>query len=406
MTLNTEMYRGAKVSTGPGSRAPEGVVDDFSNGATLETNVMLDLLREVGKKVGSAPTLKNLIKQMTQMTQCTLGAVASSILLLDEAKQNLLFEVAEGESEEVLKQVKLSTQIGIAGWVARHRKPLIVNDVTRDAHFVGHVDKITGFDTKSVICAPLIVHRELIGVIEVLNKLDGSGFTEQDLDTLTAVASTAAMAIENTKLHQSVVDAYKSTIKALAAAIDAKDHYTCGHSQRVMEYALLGGDSLALPAEELEVLEYAGTLHDIGKIGVTDNILCKPGLLTDEEWVIIRQHPDIGYNILRNIPFLEKTKMLILHHHERYDGTGYPGGLKGEDIPIGARILAVADAFDTMTTDRSYRPALGIDSAFKELYACSGLQFCPVAVEVFVSGYNNSLKKTYGINFRTFRKLP
>jgi len=289
-------------------------------------------------------------------------------------------------------KIKLNARSGIAGWVAQHKKPIIINDVMSDQRFDQSIDEVTGFTTKSIICAPLIVHRKVIGVIEVLNKSDGSDFNEHDLGALTSVASTAAMAMENAQLHQTVLNAYKSTIKALAAAIDAKDHYTRGHSQRVMEYALMGGILLSLPRVELEILEYAGILHDIGKIGIDDRILSKEEPLTDLEWEVIRQHPMIGSDILKDIPFLEKARTLILHHHERYDGGGYPDGMSGEDIPLGARLLAIADAFDSMTTDRAYRTALSVNHAINELIKYSGTQFCPIAVKTFVSGYENQQK--------------
>lgn len=349
---------------------------------------MLDFLSEVSKRVSSASRMDRLVKNITQMTRQALGASASSVLFLNDEKQELLFKVAEGEAGDALRQMKLDAQSGIAGWVACHSKPLIVNDVTKDPRFNQEVDKITGFITKSIIAVPLMVHRKVIGVIEVLNKENDGSFNESDLETLTSVATTSAMAIENTRLHDSVLKAYKGTIKALAATIDAKDHYTRGHSQRVMDYALLGGTSLLLSREELEVLEYAGVLHDIGKIGIADNILIKPERLTEDEWKIMKRHPQIGASILKEIPFLEKARTLILYHHERYDGNGYPSRLKGETIPIGARLLAVADAFDTMTTDRSYRAALGSERAIGELNRCSGTQFCPVAVNAFLSAYD------------------
>lgn len=361
--------------------------------ATQEANAMLDLLCEVGKKVGSVSKLEKLVENVTRMTQHTLEASASSVLLFDDGKRELFFEIAEGKARRALKQIRLGAQSGIAGWVARYGKPLIVNDVTRDQRFDRSIDEITGFVTNSVICVPLVVRRKVIGVIEVLNKLDGSDFSTQDLRTLTSVASTAAMAIENTKLHQTVMEAYKSTIMALAAAIDAKDYYTRGHSQRVMEYALLAGTSLSLLEHELEVLQYASILHDIGKIGIADNILNKPKPLTDREWEIMVQHPEIGTNILKDIPFLEEARTLILHHHERYDGSGYPDGLNCNDIPLGSRLIAVADAFDTMTTERSYRVSLSVDHAIEELYRSSGTQFCPIAVDAFVSGYNTQSEK-------------
>lgn len=351
-------------------------------------DVRMSLLYEISHKVGSVSNLSQLVKQVTQMTQQSLKASASSVLLFDDNRQDLYFEVAEGEAGKPLKQVRVSSQSGIAGWVARHGKPLVVNDVTKDRRFNKRVDDATGFVTRSIMCVPLVVQRDTIGVLEVLNKTDGSTFTEEDLATLVSVASTAAMAIANARLHQSVVDGYKDTIKALAAAIDAKDPYTCGHSQRVVEYALLAGGSLSLSKEALEVLEYGAILHDIGKIGIADRILSKPGPLTPGECSEMRQHSVIGAHIIEDIPFLHEARNLVLHHHEWYDGSGYPDGLKGEDIPLGARLLSVADTFDTMTTDRSYRPALSVDYALHELHMCSGTQFCPVAVSAFTSGFH------------------
>ncbi|MFC2006174.1 CHASE2 domain-containing protein [Chloroflexota bacterium] len=207
----------------------------------------------------------------------------------------------------------------------------------------------------------------------------------------------AITTIENAKLHQKVADGYKSTIKALAASIDAKDPYTHGHSQRVTEYTLLGATSLPMSQGELEALEYASILHDIGKIGIPDSILSNPNPLTNEEWAVIRLHPVIGDNIMKDIPFLEEPRKLVLHHHERYDGTGYPDGLIGNNIPLGARLISVADTFDSMTSDRAYRAAMSIDDALNELHKCSGTQLCPVAVEAFISAFNIATKKSlYG----------
>ena len=372
------------------SNLEDGDWSEHRNAEALpETNMILHLLQNVGKKVGSIAELSQLVEHITRMTQHALNASASSVLLLDDTQQELFFEIAEGRAGKQLRQLRLSAQTGIAGWVVRNGKPLIVNDAAQDPRFDKGVDKNTGFVTRSVICVPLVVQRNIIGVIEVLNKRDGSNFSRQDLETLVSVSATAAIALENTRLHQVILDAYKNTIRALAAAIDAKDNYTRGHSQRVTEYALIGANSLSFSVAEQEVIEYAGILHDVGKIGIPDSILAKPGALTDAEWKVMRGHPWIGANILSEVPFLEKPRELILHHHERYDGTGYPGGLSGEGIPLGARLIAVADAFDTMTTDRSYRTAAGMDSAVSELHRCSRTQFCPTAVEAFITGLEN-----------------
>lgn len=351
-----------------------------------ENKARLELVYEVSKKIRTVPRMTEMLEQVIKMTQQTLNASAASILLFRDNDQELYFEVASGPVGKALRQVRLSTKYGIAGQVARTGQPLIVNDVRRSENFHKMIDDTTGFNTKSLVCAPLVVHRKILGVIEVLNKRDGSEFEEQDLEAVVSVATTAAMAIENTRLHQTVLDAYKNTIKALAAAIDAKDPYTRGHSQRVMEYTLLAGAYLSFTAEEMETLEYAGILHDVGKISIDSTILNKPGPLTESEWEIIREHPAIGANLLRGIPFLEKASELVHSHHERYDGGGYPSRLKGESIPLGARLIAVSDAFDTMTTDRSYRAALTVDHAIKELHDCSGKQFCPVAVKAFIAG--------------------
>jgi len=354
---------------------------------TEEYRKRLSLLYKIGKKVGSVSEVSNLLEQILHKTQQTLGASASSVLLIDEGRGELYFRVAKGKATNELGEMRLGLNTGIAGWVARHGRPTIVNDVTADQRFNKAIDNVTGFVTRSVIAVPLVSEREVIGVLEVLNKVGDSGFSEQDLEVLIPLASMAAVAINNAKLHQAVVDGYKSTVKALAAAIDARDPYTCGHSQRVTKYALMAGTLLIMSGEELEVLEYGGILHDIGKIGIADHILTKHGVLTPEEKEIMRTHPVIGANMIKEIPFLEKVSRLILHHHERYDGSGYPDGLKGEEIPMGARLIAVADAFDSMTTERSYRVVLSVDTAINELHRFSGTHFCPVAVEAFVSGF-------------------
>lgn len=369
------------------------LITESSSNAEQETQARLELIYEVSKKIGAMPRMARLLEQIIEMTQKTLDASAASILLFDDNEQELYFEAASGPVGKVLRRVKVNTQYSIAGQVAHTGKPLIVNDVSSNRNFRKNIDEITGFVTKSLICVPLVTHHKTMGVLEVLNKRDGSDFNESDMHVVVSVATTAAMAIENTRLHQTILDAYKSTISTLAAAIDAKDPYTFGHSQRVMELTLLAGSSLLLPTEEMETLEYAGILHDIGKIVIDARILNKPDTLTPSEWNIIREHPAIGANLLKKIPFLEKASNIVLYHHERYDGKGYPGGLKGEDIPIGARLIAVADAFDTMTTDRSYRPALSIDYSISELRGCAGTQFCPVTVEAFISGFRAQAKR-------------
>ncbi len=174
------------------------------------------------------------------------------------------------------------------------------------------------------------------------------------------------------------------TLYAFAEAIGARDNYTLGHSEKVAEYAVMIAEHLGLSQEEIELAYFCGIMHDIGKIGIPESILNKPGKLTPEEYKQIMQHPTKGATILSHINWLDKVLPVINCHHERYDGTGYPLGLAGEEIPLISRILAVADAFDAMTTDRCYRPALSLEEALSELKANAGKQFDPFIVSTFI----------------------
>ena|SRR2546425_3220382 len=176
---------------------------------------------------------------------------------------------------------------------------------------------------------------------------------------------------------------YDTTLQALSNALDLRDTETEGHARRVVEYMEIIAREMRLPEDEIAVLRRGALLHDIGKVGVPDRILRKPAGLTEAEWVTMKTHPDLGARIIGGIPFLEKVAVIVRHHHERWDGRGYPDGLAGEAIPLGARIFTVADSFDAMTSDRPYRDALRIDEARVEIRRCRGTQFDPVIAEAF-----------------------
>jgi putative nucleotidyltransferase with HDIG domain len=188
----------------------------------------------------------------------------------------------------------------------------------------------------------------------------------------------------NEALHE-VEESYKITLEALVAALDAREHETQAHSQRVREYTIALARNLGLKHDDLIQTGRGALLHDVGKIGVRDSILLKPGKLSEEEWVEMKKHPQIGYNILQSIEFLSPAAEIVLCHQERWDGKGYPSGLIGRDIPFGARIFAVVDTLDAMTSDRPYRKAMSFETARKEIRACSGTQFDPHIAEVFLA---------------------
>jgi response regulator RpfG family c-di-GMP phosphodiesterase len=181
-----------------------------------------------------------------------------------------------------------------------------------------------------------------------------------------------------------VEESYKITLEALVTALDAREHETQAHSQRVREYTLTLAEDLGLKHDDLIQTGRGALLHDVGKIGVRDSILLKPGKLSEEEWVEMRMHPQIGYNILQNIEFLSPAAEIVLCHQERWDGKGYPNGLSGTDIPLGARIFAIVDTLDAMTSDRPYRKAMSFEAALEEIRLCSGTQFDPRIVGAFL----------------------
>jgi response regulator RpfG family c-di-GMP phosphodiesterase len=180
-------------------------------------------------------------------------------------------------------------------------------------------------------------------------------------------------------------DTYENTLQALVTALDFRDNETQGHSYRVVEYAMRVAETLALEESELTWVRWGAILHDVGKIGIPDAILLKPGKLTEDEWTVMKQHPEMGYRMLQHIEFLVPALDVVLCHQERWDGTGYPRGLQGEAIPLGARIFAVVDTFDAMTSDRPYRKALTIDAARDEIKSFGGTQFDPMISAAFLS---------------------
>lgn len=380
---------------------PQNIRELNTNIAMEEYTARLGLLYDVAQKASSYSEVLKLIEATLCVTNRILQTSASLLLLIDEGT-GLCFQAGDDKAASTLRKIRLSPDLGIIRWVAHKGRPATVNDVSIDKRFSKNTDEVSGLTTKSIMAVPLLRGEKVIGVLGVLNKVDGNPFNEQDLavltgfastEALTLLVSTAAIATHITKLRQAKPTGHQSAIETLAAAADIKDPYACGHSQRVREYTMLAASSLGFSPEELRVIEFGALLHDVGKIGIGDRVLAKPSSLNDEEWPIMRNHSLIGANIVGEIPFLEKARGIVLNHHEWYDGTGYPDGLKGEDIPIGARLVAVADAFDTITTEHSYRGASGVDDAIDELIRGIGTQFCPVAVKAFVSALSQQKDK-------------
>ncbi len=311
-----------------------------------------------------------------------LGAETGSLFLLDEDAGELYFEVALGDKTGKLKNMRLKRGQGIAGWVAENKEPVIVYDAIKDKRFFKDADKQSGFTTRDLICVPVKAGDRVLGALQVVNKLEGT-FDEDDLEVLTAFSNQVAIAIENASLYEELRSTFLSTVEGLADIIEKRDPYTGGHTRRVRDYSLIIGKAMDFSRDELETLHLSAVLHDIGKIGVPDSVLHKEGVLSQEEYGVMTAHPAIGGEMIEHI---SQLKMLVPHirsHHEKFDASGYPDKIGGEDIPIISRIIAVADAFDAMTSNRPYRDGRSHEEAFEELRNCSGTQFDGKVVEAF-----------------------
>jgi diguanylate cyclase (GGDEF)-like protein len=237
-------------------------------------------------------------------------------------------------------------------------------------------------EVHNLLAIPMYLLDDFSGVIVCANREDGFDHLEDDV--LVAVGDHAGAVLQNSRLHGDLRTAYLSTIRVLADAIELKDPELRGHVDAVSDYVLAVADRLELAPERREALTFGALLHDVGKLGISERILLKPAALTDEERSVIELHPRIGYQLVRNVPALADIAPAVLHHHERFDGTGYPGRLRGEAIPLEARIIAVADTFSAITSERPYSPARPVADACVELERCAGGQFDPQVVSLFV----------------------
>lgn len=339
----------------------------------------LSTLYEMSKAVGATLDVRHLLDTVLDSALKVLGADVGYVMLVDPETGKLVLKAWRAPADVLIEEEALSNSIG--SWVLKEGKPLVFGQRpgARPALELGTVR------TRAALCVPMRSKAAVNGVITVAMLESESDISQQNVNLLVTIANQAAIALDNAELFDSLQQAYLATVRALAAAVDAKDPYTHGHSGQVARYAMLLAGELGLADEERDALETAAYLHDIGKIGVKDEILLKPGRLDAEEMSFIRHHPLIGANILAPVPFPWPIIPTVRHHHERWDGTGYPAGLVGEEIPKLARILSVADAFEAMTSDRPYRKGHSFDEAAVELRRCSGTQFDPNMVEPFLT---------------------
>jgi len=319
----------------------------------------------------------------------SLGVRRISVMVAEDDALRIL--ASRGIGEEVAERVTVPVPSRICGRVFESGVPLVLDDVGAEAMFetLG-LDAGEAMASVPLVAAAMKTAGRKIGVINVTDHGEGP-FTQEDLAELEFTAEAAAISLAGQLDRRNLDASNYDAIRSLALAIEAKDPCTHGHSLRVQVWATRVAEALGLSGNRLRALSYAAELHDIGKLAIPDDILKAPRRLSDEEWAIVQEHPRRGVEMVRHLAFLESARLAILHHHERLDGGGYPDGLTGEAIPLEARILAVVDAYDAMTSARPYRPPLSHEEAAAELRRCSGRQFDVVCVEAFLG-----LMKTSG----------
>ncbi len=348
-------------------------------------NMRLRLLMplfELNRNLVYEVDLESLFNTIVRVTLRETRSDVVALMLVHEDSGKLTCRAWAVSSPNILRDDLETFESHVAGRVMGSGEPVVlveesvVEAPTRGIMQAGSVS--------SAISMPLLNKKSVIGVLN-LSKLRGKpSYNQSDLELISVLCGQAAIAIENVRFFEALQQAYFDSVKALTQAIEAKDRYTAGHCDRLVDYAVAIGKRLGLSEQERQYLKFAATLHDIGKIGINEAILNKSEKLSETEYREMMTHPERGAAIIRDVKFLKPVVPMIFHHQERWDGRGYPKGLQGENIPLGARIVAVLDTFDAMTSNRPYRKALPVEAAIMELRRFSGSQFDPTVVEAFI----------------------
>lgn len=346
-----------------------------------DTYEELSAIHRFSETLGAEIHTEVLCEKIVHEVRDTLDVAHVSIMLIEPETGELAVTACSGSGNgaDTAKPFRLKQGQGIPWHVIETRKPLIVCDVTSHPEHVALPHTRT-----SIMAAPLAVKGKTVGVICASDKLDGGDFFSNDLKLLTTIASQSAIALENARLYKNLENLFVSIVRSFAAALDAKSAWTAGHSERVTKYAVAVSRELGMDASFMEDIRTCGLLHDVGKIGISETILDKKGAIDEQEYDIIRLHTLKGAQILEHITTFEDILPGIKHHHERWDGAGSPDGLEGEAIPLIARILAVADSYDAITSNRPYRERRDKAEAVAEIRRCSGTQFDPAVVGAFL----------------------
>lgn len=373
--------------------------------ASHQRSKRLSALIAIIGQIGSTLDRDHILRMIIDYARELLNAEASSLFLLDEQTGDLILLLASNLNAVSVEQLRIPAGKGIIGHVVATGETVLVADTSQDERHYSGVDQTSGFVTRSILAVPMRTHtvvlgsergateERIIGGLEAINKLEGT-FDQEDVQLLTILASQAATVLQIANLYADANELFLDVTKALTAAIDAKDPYTEGHSQRVCDFSVEIAREMDLNPEMIHHIRIGSLLHDVGKIGIPDAILTKPGRLTDEEFNVMKMHPSIGERIMSQVRMLHTELPAISEHHERLDGRGYPKGLTGEQISLAGRIVATADVFDAMTSDRPYRGALSVEEVFDFMRNQVGNHFDGACVDALIRAYLKGRIKT------------
>ena len=349
----------------------------------------LRALMSVGQVINSSLGLRRVLEEVMD-SLISLMRAERGFLMLRESDGELSVRIARGIAHVNLDEDAFKVSRTVVRKVVETNAPVLTTNAQADPRFDAQMS-VAAYQLRSILCVPLKLKNELIGVLYVDNRAHAGIFKENDLDLISAFADQAAVAIDSARLfeelqesHRELERAYQATLEGWVRALDLRDKETEGHTQRVTILTHRLARSMGVSDADLVHITRGALLHDIGKMAIPDGILLKPGQLTEEERLLIQKHPVYAYEMLSPIDFLVPALDIPYCHHERWDGTGYPRGLKGEEIPFAARIFPIIDVWDALTSDRPYRKAMPQDEVRQIVRADSGKHFDPKVVEAFL----------------------
>ena len=374
----------------------QGIMLDITERKAAEGRIKRQLnqlraLRTIDMTIAASTDLHLSLQTILKQTISQLMVDAADVLLLNSVTHSLIYQEGIGFLTRGIEQSSIRVGEGFAGQAVRERRTITVKNIMDKTVRFPRKDLISGEKFECYCGVPLIVKGQVKGVLEIFHR-EPLNPNQEWIDFLESLAGQTALAIDNATLFEGLrrsnielVRAYKSTLEGWSAALDLRDKETEGHTQRVTALTMQLAETMGVSEKDQAHMRRGALLHDIGKMGVPDRILLKPDKLTDDEWEIMRQHPVFAKNLLSSIEYLRLAVDIPYCHHERWDGTGYPNGLKGEKIPIAARIFAVTDIYDALTSDRPYRPAWTKKKALEHIRSLSKTHLDPNIVDAFLS---------------------